>query len=69
MMKLKDITPKALLCGVAACPSIYEREDGSFVIIGKRLKDATIERELHQKIGPDEIAIEVPRELLANARG
>ena len=36
---LKNITPKMFSCWMLTCPAIYETKGGSYVIIGKLLRD------------------------------
>ena len=63
--KIKDITPKKHRCVIGACPTIVETDKSSYIIIGKILKSEIInDLELSQKIGKDEIAIEIPKSLL-----
>ena len=31
----KERTPKEMLCGIGACPAIFETSRGSYAIIGK----------------------------------
>ncbi len=65
-MQLRERTPKHLLCGVAMCPAIFESDRDTFVLIGRNLKPEELDGDLVGRIGADEIAIEVPRELLAD---
>lgn len=59
-----EITPSTLRCGVGVCPSVFDTQDGSFLIIGKRLEDKDIPGIVKRKIGRDETVIQVPRELI-----
>lgn len=63
-MKLREITPKSFKCGIGACPAIFKTDEGSFVIIGKQVGEKNTMDQLDGKIGPDEIAVEIPGELL-----
>lgn len=64
--KIKEITPKILFCGLAACPSLFETDSGKFLIIGKKLDKDNIPDEVKRKIGNDEMVIEVPKELITD---
>jgi len=65
MSKLIEKTPLHLRCGHASptCPAVFEDADGQNAIIGRQvsLEDYP---ELAGRIGPGEIVIEVPAELL-----
>ncbi len=63
-MELKNITPKALRCVVGVCPAIYLTDRGTAVVIGRRLDSAIVSELLPGKVGSQEVAIEIPRELL-----
>jgi len=66
---LKELTPKEM-CIVGSCPSIYDaRMDGDkvYLIIGKKVKPSEVGLgELENKIGTEEVLIEVPRNLIDN---
>jgi hypothetical protein len=66
-MELRDITPKSLNCGIGACHAIFEAQSGTYVLIGRRVP-RSVEEELRGRIGIDEVAIEIPRELLSNIK-
>lgn len=59
-----EITPKSLMCGVLSCPSVFETESETFLIIGKKLYKENIPDEVRKKIGNDEMVIEVPKNLI-----
>ena len=65
-MKLTDITPKNFNCGIGACPAIFETADGDYVLIGKKVSRTATVTALDGRIGRGEIAVKIPRELLAN---
>jgi hypothetical protein len=44
------------------CPAVHQTDRGTFMIVGRRVSDA--EALLQMAIGADEIAIEVPMDLL-----
>lgn len=64
--KLKELTPKGFKCGIGPCPAIF-KADNKFVIVGKVIDDET-RQELKGRIGKDETAIEVPKNLLLNLK-
>ena len=64
-MKLKEITPHHLRCGIGQCPSVYEHGSHELIIIGK-IPDADVLAEIGSKIGNDEYAICISRAMLAN---
>ena len=59
---VKELTPKAMACGIGACPAIFETSNGSYAIIGKTLNAKTLG--IANRVGKDEILIEVPKTLL-----
>jgi hypothetical protein len=64
-MKLKDITPEAFACGNCGCgcPAVFETENNSYVIIGKKLSASALEQ-LTGRIADDEFAIEVSKGMI-----
>lgn len=63
-MKLKEITPQAFVChSSSCCPAVFETENGSYVIIGKKLS-ADAAGQLEGRIGADEYVIEVPKGMI-----
>jgi len=50
-----------LLCGGGACPAVYAKQDGSFLIVGRRL---TAEEKASLPMDAIEDALEVPADLL-----
>ncbi len=65
-MQLRERTPKQLQCAAVMCPAVFESDRATFVLIGRKLKAEELNGDLVGRIGADEIAIEVPRELLAS---
>jgi hypothetical protein len=64
VMKLKEVTPSAFVCHSASCcPAVFETENNSYVIIGKKLS-VSAEAQLAGRIGADEFAIEVPKGMI-----
>lgn len=65
-MKLTDLTPSPMLCMVAACPRIYATDRDTYIVIGHQLSTKDL-RDIPAQIGPNEIAVEVPKALVDNA--
>ncbi len=67
-MKLNDITPEAYVCSNCAnCPAVFETENDSYVIIGKKLSSAVVEQ-LKGRMADDEFVIEVPKGMIAGLK-
>jgi len=63
-MKLKEITPSEFVCHSATCcPAVFETENNSYVIIGKKLSASAVEQ-LAGRVGADEFVIEVPKGMI-----
>ena len=64
-MKLNDITPEAFACNSCSCgcPAVFETENNSYVIIGKKLPSSVVDS-LKGRIADDEFVIEVPRGMI-----
>ena len=61
-MKLTDLTPeKYRSCAIAACPALFRTDRGTYVVIGKVLDDGVVPA---GRVGPGEIAVELPAELI-----
>ena len=59
---LKDLTPKRFrACGIAACPSVFSTENGSYIVVGRKVHASVIPE---GRVNPDEEVVEVPKELL-----
>lgn len=61
---LKELTPPSLRCGWGTCPSIFQDEDGDYVLIGKVVSDAVLRQLPEGRIGADETVVKVPAALL-----
>lgn len=63
-MKLNEVTPAAFVChSSSCCPAVFETENNSYVIIGKKLSAAALEQ-LAGRVGADEFVIEVPKGMI-----
>lgn len=61
---VKEKTPSAFYCTLVACPSVFETNRKTFIIVGKKINMQDITEEIKNKIGKDETCIEVPKELI-----
>jgi hypothetical protein len=62
-MKVKNITPKFLRCAAAGCPAIFEiLEENKVLIIGSKADLRKLG--LYKRVGKDEEAVIVPKEML-----
>lgn len=61
-MKLKDVTPLKFVCHGGFCPSIFETDKGTYLIVGTGVDSP--ETVLPGKIGSEETVVEVPADLL-----
>ena len=67
-MKLKEITPSAFVChSSSCCPAVFETENNSYVIIGKKLSASAV-AQLAGRVGDDEFVIEVPKGMIDGVR-
>jgi|WetSurMetagenome_2_1015567.scaffolds.fasta_scaffold906389_1 hypothetical protein len=64
---MRDITPKKLRCTFGACPAVYELDNDTIVIVGAK-PSSELGDALKGKISPDEFAIVVSKQLLANVK-
>lgn len=65
-MKIIEKTPEKLFCVIGTCPALFETDEGTFLIIGKKLNKENIPAEVKRKIGSDEMVIEVPKNLITD---
>lgn len=64
-MKLKEKTPKIFRCApFPGCPAVFETDRKSFVIIGSKFAKSHVIRHLRGRIAKNEVAIEIPKDLL-----
>ena len=63
-MNVIEKTPDKLYCLIGTCPSVFETDEGTFLIIGKKLNIKNIPEEVKRKIGSDEMIIEIPKNLI-----
>jgi len=60
-MILNELTPEALRCAVGPCPSVFETDRGTLIVIGRIVQDEEALRLLRGKIGEGESAVELPK--------
>ena len=58
----KELTPAEMSCLAGTCPAIFETNNGSYALIGKKLDSKKLG--ISERIGKDEILIEVPKKLI-----
>ena len=58
----KELTPAEMSCILSACPAIFETNNGSYALSGKKLDSGKLG--ISKRIGKDEILIEVPKKLI-----
>ena len=58
----KELTPKIEMCGIGACPAIFETNQNSYAIIGKKINAQKLG--ISKRVGKDEVLIEIPRNIL-----
>lgn len=63
-IKLAEITPDSMHCGIGACPAIYKTSHETYILIGVKLKAQHAKELLQGKIGVGEAAIEIPKRLI-----
>lgn len=63
-----ELTPDIYRCagGLAACPSVFETDQGTLLVIGKLLDDNTKKLLPEGRVGEGEIAIEIPKGMITN---
>ncbi len=58
----KELTPLSMGCLVYTCPAIFETNNGSYALIGKKLDSGKLG--ISKRVGKDEVLIEVPKKLI-----
>ena len=62
---LLDLTPEKFRCSWGGCPAVFDTINGELLIIGKK-PSASLAKEIEGKVGEDEWAIVIDRQLLSN---
>lgn len=62
-MKLqKELTPAEMSCLLGSCPAIFETNNESYALIGKKLDSKKLG--ISKRVGKDEVLVEVPKKLI-----
>lgn len=67
-MKTKNITPIELYCAVGGCPTLYQTDRDTLIIVGRQLTSKEKKTLLGDHIGKNETAVEIPVSLVSNLR-
>ena len=59
-MKAKNITSRKNLCIGLGCPSVFETDRNSFIVVGAVPASNKLPRNVLSKIGKGEVAVEIP---------
>ena len=59
---VKEVTPKEMSCICGGCPAIFETNNNSYVVIGKKINSKSVG--LSKRVSKDEILIEIPKKLI-----
>lgn len=60
-MKVREITPRKLLCGVGPCPAVFKTDRETVIIIGSIPANNDLPQSIRRKMGRGEVAIEIPK--------
>ena len=60
----RELTAKKDRCGIGACPAIFETNNGSYAIIGRKLNAKKLG--IDSRLSKDEILIEIPKKIVDN---
>ena len=61
----EEITPQKFQCGIiAGCPAVFSTNQGTLLIIGKKLEKTEAKKLLGNRVSEDETVIIVPKELI-----
>ena len=63
-LTIVEKTPAEFHCVIGTCPSVFETDRGTYIIVGKKLNLKEVTQEVKNKIGDGEIAVEIPKGLL-----
>jgi len=67
-MRIVECTPQYLRCGIGACPCVFRAEDGTLVIVGRKITSSEARRlRLSKRIGKQEAAIIIHADYLKDA--
>ena len=57
-----EVTPKHMKCCISACPAIFKDGKEKYFVIGKKVNPKKLG--IANKVGKDEVLIEVPKALI-----
>jgi len=63
-MKMREITPRKLLCAVGPCPAIFKTDRETVIIIGSIPANNDLPPCIRRKMGRGEVAVEIPKGFL-----
>lgn len=63
-MKAKEITPAEARCAVGPCPSIFQTDRGTFLVVGSIPAVNELPLNVRKKLGKGEVAVEIPQNVL-----
>lgn len=59
-----EIKPGNSACAAASCPSVFETDRGTLILVGAEVNVKDAPEEIRNKIGAGETAIEIPKGLI-----
>ena len=62
MKIIRELTPKEMYCSTGLCPAIFETDENSYVLIGKKIDADKLG--IGKRVADDEVVVEVPRRLI-----
>jgi len=62
--KIRELTSKEELCSSRCCPAIFDKEGKTYLLVGKKVNPK--EFKLGDRVGDDEVLIEVPKGIIDN---
>ncbi len=69
ILEVNEIKAVPMGCAFGGCPAIFETNRKTFIIIGKKLEQKQENEFLNGRIGMDEEAVEVPKDLIIKLLG
>ena len=58
----KELTPKSMTCGWGMCPAIFETDNNSYLLVGKKVNAKKLG--ILNRVNKEEVLIEVPKNLI-----
>ena len=66
MKIIKELTPKEMSCVAGTCPAIFETDEGSYILIGKKADADKLG--IEKRVAAEEVVIEVPKRLIDRSK-